>query len=397
MDHETALITTVVAGLVLAFIFGLIAHKLKLSPLVGYLLAGIVCGPYTPGLVTDVAMAQQMAEIGIILLMFGVGMHFSLRDLLAVRNIALPGALVQMAVATLLGYGLGCLAGFNVVESLIFGFSLSTASTVVLLRALEDRNELDSKAGKIAIGWLIVEDIAMVLALVIIPPLLQTDGDASLYTLATSFLITLVKIAAFVVLIIVAGTRLLPPLLTSIAKDPGGELFTLAVIAVALGVAYIAYHWFGASFALGAFLAGLVLGNSDISKKVAKRSLPLRDIFAVLFFVSVGMLFDPEIILTQPLLVLGVVAVIMVGKSLAALLITKLFGQSLRTGLTIAASLAQIGEFSFILAAMGIKYEVLSGTGSDLILAGALLSIALNPFVFLLAERLKPDPVPARI
>lgn len=396
MDHETALITTIVSGLVLAFIFGFTAQKLRLSPLVGYLLAGILIGPHTPGFIGDTVIAQQMAEIGIILLMFGVGMHFSLRDLKSVQAIALPGAIVQMGVATILGMLLGRMAGFPLIESLIFGFALSAASTVVLLRALEDRNELDSKIGKIAVGWLIVEDIVMVLALVMIPALLQAGGEDGA-NIIMSLAWTTAKIVLFIVLMIVVGMRVLPRFLLHIQHTSGGEMFTLAVIATAMGFAFIAYKWFGASFALGAFLAGLVLGSSPVSHKAAKRSLPLRDIFSVLFFVSVGMLFNPAILLEKPMLVLAVLMVIMLGKSLAALAITKLFAQDLKTGLTIAASLAQIGEFSFILAGLGMKFGVLSGIGNDLILGGALLSIALNPFVFLLLDRLKPAAIPRSI
>jgi CPA2 family monovalent cation:H+ antiporter-2 len=383
MEHSNDFIVTLVAGLVLAFIFGLLAQRLKLSPLIGYLLAGVLCGPYTPGFVADSDLAGQMAEIGVILLMFGVGLHFSPKDLLAVRGVALPGALVQITVATALGFGLGMLAGFGAFESFLFGFALSVASTVVLLRALEDRGALHTEDGKIAVGWLIVEDLAMILALVMIPAIIQVSNNGgSLASIGPAITLTVGKMALFIVLMMVIGTRILPKVLIWIAKLRSRELFTLGVVAIALGIAFAASTWFGASFALGAFLAGLVLSESEISHKAAERTLPLSDIFSVLFFVSVGMLFDPSILITEPLLVLGVVFIIMIGKSLAALLIIKAFKKPLSTGMTIAASLAQIGEFSFILAGVGLHAGVLSQDANGLILAGALISIALNPFFF---------------
>ena len=383
MEHSNTFIITLVAGLVLAFLFGLVAQRLRLSPLIGYLVAGIVVGPFTPGFVADSHLAAQMAEIGVILLMFGVGLHFSPKDLLAVRGLALPGAIVQIGAATALGYGLGLLAGFGQLESFLFGFSLSVASTVVLLRALEDRNALHSEDGKIAVGWLIVEDLAMVLALVMIPAIIHaSNGGGSLATIGPAITLTVGKIALFIVLMMVVGTRILPKVLIWIAKLRSRELFTLGVVAIALGIAFAAMKWFGASFALGAFLAGLVLSETEISHKAAERTLPLSDIFSVLFFVSVGMLFNPAILFTEPLLVLGVVFIIMIGKSLAALLIIMAFKKPLSTGMTIAASLAQIGEFSFILAGVGLHAGVLSQDANGLILAGALISIALNPFTF---------------
>jgi CPA2 family monovalent cation:H+ antiporter-2 len=324
-----------------------------------------------------------MGEIGVILLMFGVGLHFSPKDLLAVRGVALPGALAQITVATALGFGLGMLAGFGPFESFLFGFALSVASTVVLLRALEDRGALHTEDGKIAVGWLIVEDLAMILALVMIPAIIQVSNNGgSLASIGPAITLTVGKMALFIVLMMVIGTRILPKVLIWIAKLRSRELFTLGVVAIALGIAFAASTWFGASFALGAFLAGLVLSESEISHKAAERTLPLSDIFSVLFFVSVGMLFDPSILITEPLLVLGVVFIIMIGKSLAALLIIKAFKKPLSTGMTIAASLAQIGEFSFILAGVGLHAGVLSQDANGLILAGALISIALNPFFF---------------
>lgn len=390
MHGSAVFISTLVMGLVLAFIFGLIAQRLRLSPLVGYLIAGVICGPYTPGFVADGDLAQQMAEVGVILLMFGVGLHFSPKDLSAVKGVAIPGALAQMAAATILGFGLGTLAGFDAMESFLFGFSLSVASTVVLLRALEDRGALETEDGKIAVGWLIVEDLAMVLALVLLPALLVSGHAAEEVAAATqagtawwlAILITIGKIGLFVALMLFGGMRVLPPLMVWLAKLRSRELFTLGTVAIALGIAFIAAKWFGASFALGAFLAGLVLSESEISHKAAEKTRPLQDIFSVLFFVSVGMLFDPAIIVEQPLMVLGVVFIIMIGKSLAALAIILAFRRPLATGLTIAASLAQIGEFSFILAGFGLHAGVLSEEANSLILSGALISIALNPFFF---------------
>lgn len=383
MDHSNAFIITLVSGLVLAFIFGMIAQRFKLSPIVGYLLAGVICGPYTPGFVADGHLAHQMAEVGVILLMFGVGLHFSPKDLMAVRGLALPGAIVQITAATAMGFGLGMLAGFPPMESFLFGFALSVASTVVLLRALEDRGTLETEDGKVAVGWLIVEDLAMVLALVLIPALVHaSEGGGSIGSIVFAVGVTIGKIALFVALMMVVGMRFLPRILIWIAKLRSRELFTLGVLAIALGIAYAAATWFGASFALGAFLAGLVLSESEISHKAAEKTLPIRDVFSVLFFVSVGMLFDPAILMTEPLMVLGVVFIIMIGKSLAALAIILLFRKPLETGLVIAASLAQIGEFSFILAGFGLHAGVLSQDANGLILAGALFSIALNPFFF---------------
>ena len=393
MHHEAPLITTIVGGLVLAFIFGAIVHKLRMPPLVGYLLAGIAIGPFTPGFVGDTGLAQQLAEIGVILLMFGVGLHFSLKDLLAVKGIAIPGALAQIVIATLMGMGLGWAIGWPFGQGLVFGLALSVASTVVLLKALQERRLLETRRGRIAIGWLIVEDIAMVLALVLIPALSGILGGSgeSLSTNALLLMLaaTLGKVAAFIVAMLVIGRRLIPWILERVAASGSRELFRLAVLAIALGFALGAAYVFGVSFALGAFFAGMILGESDLSHRAAEESLPLRDAFAVLFFVSVGMLFDPSILMREPLLVLATVGIIVVGKSLAALLIVRAFGHSPATALTIAASLAQIGEFSFILATLGVSLGLLPQTGRDLILGGAILSILVNPLLFVALERMR--------
>ncbi|MFO1037092.1 MAG: YbaL family putative K(+) efflux transporter [Geminicoccaceae bacterium] len=392
MPHETTLIATICMGLVLAFGLGFLAHRLRLPPLVGYLLAGIVIGPFTPGYVADTGLAQQLAEIGVILLMFGVGLHFSIADLMAVRRIALPGAIVQIATATAIGIGLAHLWGWTLGAGIVFGLALSVASTVVLLRALSERGELDSTDGRIAVGWLIVEDLAMVLALVLLPafaPTLggtadpaglahQAGGDNLWLTLALTF----GKLAVFTALVLVVGKRAVPWLLERVARTGSRELFTLGVLGTALGIAYGSAALFGVSFALGAFFAGVVLSESDLSHQAAADSLPLQDAFAVLFFVSVGMLFDPTILVREPLAVLAVVAVIVFGKSLAAFLIVLAFGYPARTALTVSASLAQIGEFSFILATLGLALGLMPKEGQDLILAGALLSITLNPLAF---------------
>jgi CPA2 family monovalent cation:H+ antiporter-2 len=390
LPHETSLIATIAAAFVLAFAFGFIAIRLRLPPLVGYLVAGVLIGPFTPGFVGDIGLAGQLAEIGVILLMFGVGLHFSMRDLMAVRGIALPGAIGQIATATAIGVGIAQWWGWGLGAGLVFGLSLSVASTVVLLRALEQRNALQSPDGRIAIGWLIVEDLAMVLALVLLPVLADSLGGSSRGAASSAapegmlwaFGLTLGKVALFVGLALVVGARVVPWLLTRVARTGSRELFTLAVLATALGIAYGSAALFGVSFALGAFFAGVILSESELSHKAGADSLPLQDAFAVLFFVSVGMLFDPSILLREPLAVLAVVAVIVIGKSLAAFLIVLAFGHPVRTALTVSASLAQIGEFSFILAGLGIALGLLPEEGRDLILAGALLSITLNPLTF---------------
>ncbi|QQQ18258.1 cation:proton antiporter [Brevundimonas vitis] len=394
MPHADSLILTLVGGFVLAFVFGMIANRLKLSPLVGYLVAGIVVGPYTGGFVADTTLAPQLAEIGVILLMFGVGLHFSPDDLMKVRKVAIPGALFQIAAATFLGWGLGRLLGFGNVEAVLTGFALSVASTVVLLRALEERKQVKGEIGRIAVGWLIVEDLVIVIALVMLPLLIVQPGETlSGGELAASIGWTLAKVAVFVGAMLVVGPKVLPWVLVRIAHTRSRELFTLGVLAIALGIAWVAYAMFH-SFALGAFLAGLVLNSSPLGHNAAERSLPLRDAFAVLFFVSVGMLFDPSILLREPLAVFGVLGIVIVGKALAALVITHRFKLDRATGLTVAASLAQIGEFSFILAALSMSLGALSRQTHDLILAAALLSISLNPFVFALVDRLGARPKP---
>lgn len=384
-----SLISTLVAAFVLAFAFGMIAHRLKLSPLVGYLLAGVAVGPYTIGFVADRELAPQLAEIGVILLMFGVGLHFSPADLMKVRKVAVPGALVQIVAATLMGWVLGRFGlGLGDVEALLMGFTLSVASTVVLMKSLEERNQSKGEVGKIAIGWLIVEDLVIVIALVMLPLLLLGDGGTvDLSTLALDVGWTLLKVAAFVAAMLFIGGRVLPWVLIKIAHTRSRELFTLGVLAIALGIAWVAYALFD-SFALGAFLAGLVLNGTPLGHNAAERSLPFRDAFAVLFFVSVGMLFDPSIVVREPLAVLGVVGIVLVGKTLAALVITTAFRLDRATSLTVAASLAQIGEFSFILAALGLSLGALSQGTHDLILAAALLSISLNPFVFRFMDKI---------
>jgi monovalent cation:H+ antiporter-2, CPA2 family len=390
VPHETSLIATIAVGLALAFIGGFIASRLRLPPLVGYLLAGVAIGPFTPGFVADGELAAQLAEIGVILLMFGVGIHFSFKDLLDVRRIALPGAVVQIAVATLLGVGVTAMWGWSLGAGIVFGLSLSVASTVVLLRALEEREALRSVDGRIAIGWLIVEDLVMVLALVLLPALAgvlggSTQGLAGSMgggNLLLTLGFTLGKVAIFVALMIFVGARVIPWLLAQVARTSSRELFTLAVLAVALGIAFGSAELFGVSFALGAFFAGVIVSESDLSHRAAEEALPLQDAFAVLFFVSVGMLFDPSVVVEQPLQVVTTVAIIVFGKSLAAFLIVLLFHYPARTALTVSASLAQIGEFSFILAGLGVALGLLPTEGQSLILAGALLSITLNPLVF---------------
>ncbi|ELY4882178.1 Kef family K(+) transporter, partial [Morganella morganii] len=355
--HSTPLITTIVGGLVLAYLLGMLAQRLKISPLVGYLAAGVLAGPFTPGFVADTSLAPELAEIGVILLMFGVGLHFSLKDLLAVKNIAIPGAICQIAVATILGLGLSSLFGWGLFAGIVFGLSLSTASTVVLLRALEERQLIESQRGQIAIGWLIVEDLAMVLTLVLLPAaasiINNPEASASTSDLLISLSITIGKVVAFILIMIFIGRRVIPWLLARTAATGSRELFTLAVLVLALGIAYAAVALFDASFALGAFFAGMVLNESELSHRAAQDTLPLRDAFAVLFFVSVGMLFDPMVLINHPLGVLGVLAIIIIGKSAAALLLVRMFGHNRRTALTVAVSLAQIGEFAFILAGMG--------------------------------------------
>ncbi|SFQ39385.1 monovalent cation:H+ antiporter-2, CPA2 family [Variovorax sp. OK605] len=385
MPHSVSLINTIAAGLGLALVFGFLATKLRLPALVGYLLAGVIIGPFTPGFVADAGIAAQLAEIGVMLLMFGVGLHFSLDDLLAVRKIALPGALAQIGVATLLGGGLAMWWGWSPGAALVFGLALSVASTVVLLRALESLGILDSFTGRIAIGWLVVEDLAMVLVLVLMPPLAGTLGgtqsgpaDPLWQTLG----LTLLQVGGFVALMLVVGRRVFPWILWQVTRTGSRELFTLCVVAAAVSIAFASAALFGVSFALGAFFAGMVMRESQFSHRAAQESLPLRDAFAVLFFVSVGMLFDPSVLIERPLQVLAVVLVIVLGKSLAACALVLVFRYPLGTALTVSASLAQIGEFSFILAGLGVSLGLLPVEGQSLVLAGALISIATNPLWF---------------
>lgn len=385
MEHNISLITTIAAGLGLALIFGFIAEKIRLPALVGYLLAGIMLSPATPGFVADVEIASQLSEIGVMLLMFGVGLHFSIDDLLSVRRIALPGAIFQMTLATLLGMAVAHWWGWSWGEGLIFGLSLSCASTVVLLKAVEAHGILETMNGKIAVGWLVVEDLVTVLVLVLMPPLAgmlggeQQSNDLSLWQ---TIGFTLLQVTAFIAIMLVAGRRIMPWLLWHIAKTGSRELFTLSVIVAAIGIAYGATALFNVSFALGAFFAGMVMRESEFSHRAAEESLPFRDAFAVLFFVAVGMLFDPSVLVKEPLHVLAVVAIIIVGKSLAAMALVLAFRYPFNSAMTIAASLAQIGEFSFILAGLGLTLGILPAEGMSLVLAGALISIALNPFVF---------------
>ena len=384
MTHSSPLIATIVAGLVLAFAFGAVVQRLKISPLVGYLLAGVVIGPFTPGFVADQHIADQLAEIGVILLMFGVGLHFSFSDLLSVRAIAIPGAVAQIALATLLGMALAHALGWSIGGGLVFGLALSVASTVVLLRAMQERRLIETERGRIAVGWLIVEDIVTVLVLVLLPPLstLFKGGGTDWMTLAMPLAVTVGKLVAFVAVMLIIGRRAIPWLLHYVAHTGSRELFRLAVLAVALGVAYGAAMLFDVSFALGAFFAGMILSESELSQRAATESLPLRDAFAVLFFVSVGMLFDPMIVIRDWAPVLATLAIIVVGKSVAAYAIVRAFRYSHSTALTISASLAQIGEFSFILAGLGVSLALMPERGRDLILAGAILSILLNPVLF---------------
>lgn len=394
MDHSISLITTIAAGFGMALILGFIAERMKIPALVGYLLAGILIGPATPGFVADVGIASQLSEIGVMLLMFGVGLHFSLKDLLTVKRIAVPGAVVQMGVASALGIFMAWWLGWNVGSGLIFGLSLSCASTVVLLKALEVRGVLDTMNGRIAVGWLVVEDLVCVLVLVLLPPLAGVLGSSTVQgadakPLWMTLGQTLLQVSAFIALMLVVGRRLLPWLLWQVASTGSRELFTLSVVASAIGIAYGASALFSVSFALGAFFAGTVMRESEFSHRAAQESLPLRDAFSVLFFVSVGMLFEPRILLEQPLQVLGVIAIIVFGKSIAALILVLGLRYPLNTALTVAASLAQIGEFSFILAGLGLSLGLLPTEGMSLVLAGALISIALNPFVFAAVEPLR--------
>ena len=401
MPHDTPLITTMVVGLCLAFVLGLLAHRLKLPMIAGYLTAGVIIGPFTPGFVADQHLAQELAEMGVILLMFGVGLHFKLSELLSVKAIAIPGAVGQIAVATAAGAGLAWVLGWGLGAGLVFGLSLSVASTVVLLRALQERNLVTEDRGRIAVGWLIVEDLVMVITLVLVPPLAGLLGgdsvplDAETAEVArlgmgpvlATLLVTGVKVAAFVALMLVVGRRVIPWVLHFVAHTHQRELFRLAVLSIALGVAWGSAKFFGVSFALGAFFAGMVMSSSSLSAQAMKDTLPLRDAFAVLFFVSVGMLFDPSVILNAPIAMILTIIIIVGVKSLAAYWIVRAFGHAHDVALTISASLAQIGEFSFILIVMGVKLEIVPAEAQALVVAGALASILLNPVLFKMLDR----------
>ncbi len=398
MPHDTTLIGTVVAGLGVAFLMGALAHRLRISPIAGYLLAGVLVGPFTPGIVADTGLALQLAEIGVILLMFGVGLHFSLKDLLAVRNIAVPGAIAQIVGASGLRIALGLSLGWPLAGSAIFGLALSVASTVVLLRALQARDMVETEKGRIAVGWLIVEDLAMVLALVLLPAMFGGRGDESGGAgLLQSAGIVALKVVGFVAFMLIVARRILPAVLHWVAHTGSRELFRLAVLAIALGVAFGAAVVFDVSFALGAFFAGMILGETQLSRRAAEETLPLRDAFAVLFFVSVGMLFDPRVLAEHPGPLVATVAIIVVGKAVAAYAIVRAFGHGSQTAMTIAASLAQIGEFSFILAGLGVGLKVMPEEARDLILAGSILSILFNPLFFTLAVRRMRTDAPAEV
>ena len=396
MPHDATLISTVAVGLVLAFAFGFLAIRLRLPPLVGYLVAGIVVGPYTPGFVADQALGAELAELGVILLMFGVGLQFSPKDLMSVRALAIPGTIGQIALATPLGAALGIAMGWDLKASLLFGFALTIASTVVLLKALQDRRLVETERGRLTIGWAVAEDLVTVLALVMIPVIVSLAGGTQgairdplairifgpEVGVAGALILTLLKLAAFVGLMLVVGKRIIPWVLHSVAHTGSRELFRLSVLAIALGAALGSSILFGVSLAIGAFFAGMILAESELSQRAAQETLPLRDAFAVLFFVSVGMLFDPAIILRDPLPLLATVAIIVVARSAIVFAIGAAYRYPAGTGLTIAASRAQIGEFSFILASLGVTLGVLPERGQDLIVAGALISIVLNPLVF---------------
>jgi CPA2 family monovalent cation:H+ antiporter-2 len=407
MPHASPLVAVLVVGLGLAFVFGTIANRLKLSPIVGYLLAGVAIGPFTPGFVADPRLTLQLAEIGVILLMFGVGLHFSLKDLVSVRAIVLPGALLQVAASTVLGAGIGWLLGWRPAACLVFGLALAIASTVVTMRSLQERRLIDSQRGRITVGWLIVQDVLTVLVLVLLPPLapvLKTGANIATlqpFALAASLGLTLAKLAAFAVLMLVVGRRVIPAILHYVAHTGSRELFRLAVLSVALGVAFAAAQLFGVSIALGAFFAGMILSESQLSQRAAEESLPLRDAFAVLFFVSVGMLFDPTVLLRQPLAFALTLLAVMAGTAGIAFVLMRAFGQSVANAAFIAAGLAQIGEFSFILIDLGIGLDLVSKEARDLILGTSIVSIVANPALFAAAvqlkrklEPLKPDRAP---
>jgi CPA2 family monovalent cation:H+ antiporter-2 len=404
MTVESPLIAILVLGLGLAFVFGALAQRLRISPIVGYLMAGVVVGPFTPGFVADSSLAPQLADVGVILLMFGVGLHFSLKDLFALRRVVVPGAVAQVAVSSVLGMGIGWLAGWGIGGGIVFGMALAIASTVVLTRALNDRHVMDTERGHMAVGWLIVQDLLTVLALVMLPPLAGLLGsperaaDLDLSMLTRTLALTFGKLAAFVALMLIVGKRVIPAVLHYIAHTGSRELFRLAVLSVALGVAFIAAELFGVSFALGAFFGGLVLSESELSQRAAEESLPLRDAFAVLFFVSVGMLFNPAVILTEASLLAATLAVVTIGNATVAFFILRAFGRKQTDAMLIAVGLAQIGEFSFILSDLGIGLDILPERARNLILGASILSIFLNPALFALADRVRArtEPRPTR-
>lgn len=394
MEDKYALITTLVAAIVLAFVFGFIAQRLRLSPIVGYLFAGFAVGPYSPGFTADVEMALQFSEIGVILLMFGVGLKISIEDIWSVRWIAVPGSVVHTLLSAALGAAVGIVLGLPLLESIILGASVSIASTIVFLRALEDRKLLKTEAGRIGVSWLLVEDLLIVLAIVVLPALVWAmsaeDANISPWRIAGALGVTFAKIAGFVALMLVIGGRLFPWLIIQIAHTKSRELLSLGTLALALGVAWAAYFWFDASFALGAFLGGLALNGTKFSHKVAEDSLPLRDTFAVLFFVAVGMLFDPGVLLRQPMMVATIVAVVIFGKAGLAYLLMRAMKQPPHTSVVLALGLAQIGEFSFVLAGLGLQLDVMSSETYNLTLAAALISIAVNPFLLRFVPNLPP-------
>jgi len=399
-----ALVSTLVAAIVLAFVFGFAAQRLKLSPIVGYLVAGVAVGPYTPGFVADTEFALQLSEIGVILLMFGVGLKISIEDIWSVRWVAVPGSVLQLALSALMGTGAGLALAMPLAEAVILGISLSIASTIVFMRVMEERRLLKSEEGRIGISWLLVEDVVIVLAIVVLPALvaaMATGGTVSPLALLSALGITFFKIATFVALMLLVGARVFPWLIVRIAHAKSRELLSLGTLALALGVAWAAYFWFDASFALGAFLAGLALNGSKFSHRVAEDSLPLRDTFAVLFFVAVGMLFDPLVLVREPLGVAAIVAVIVIGKTILGYIPMRLLGQSKEASLLIAVGTAQIGEFSFVLAGLGVQLGVMTMETYSLILAGALISIALNPILMRLVPHVTPHPEvkpePARV
>ena len=390
-----ALVSSLVAAIVLAFVFGFLAQRLRLSPIVGYLVAGIAVGPYTPGFVGDTEFALQLSEIGVILLMFGVGLKISIEDMWSVRWVAVPGSIIQLVAAAIMGAGAGIALGMPLAEAVILGISLSIASTIVLMRVLEERRLLKSEEGRIGISWLLVEDLVIVLAIVVLPALVSAmaTGDAvSPVVLLTALGVTFFKIALFVALMLLIGARVFPWMIVRIAHAKSRELLSLGTLALALGVAWAAYFWFDASFALGAFLAGLALNGSKFSHRVAEDSLPLRDTFAVLFFVAVGMLFDPFVLVREPFGVAAIVLVIIVGKAILGYIPMRLLGQPRESSILIALGTAQIGEFSFVLAGLGVQLEVMTRETYSLILAGAIISIALNPILMRLAPHVTPHP-----